>query len=52
MVTNLSALIKSDRLHHVNKPVVGILFWRDLYNKKITSSLQNSIYQQLGVNYE
>ena len=26
MVTNLSALIKSDRLHHVNKPVVGIPF--------------------------
>ena len=34
MVTNLSALIKSGRLHHVNKPVVGILFGRDLYNKK------------------
>jgi hypothetical protein len=26
MVTNLSALIKSGRLHHVNKRVVGIVF--------------------------
>ena len=26
MVTNLSALIKSGRLHHVNKLVVGIAF--------------------------
>ena len=26
MVTNLSALIKSRRLRHVNKPVVGIPF--------------------------
>jgi hypothetical protein len=37
MVTNLSALIKSRRLRHVNKPVVGILFGEIYTITKITS---------------